>query len=81
MIRDEIAIVFQEKYQITPSLSFAMIGEGFVDIVAVRNYIIRKEAETICKESTKEDAIVILSEKFNCSDDTIRKVIYNQSKK
>ena len=81
MIRDEIAIVFKEKYQITPSMSFAMIGEGFVDIVAVRNYIIRKEAETICKETTKECAIEILSEKFNCSDETIRKVIYNQSKK
>jgi hypothetical protein len=81
MIAEEIAIVFKEKYQITPTMSFAMIGEGFVDIVAVRNYIIRQEAAEITKNENKETAIEILAEKYSCSEPTIRTIIYNQCKK
>lgn len=80
-IRDKAAIIFETKFNLPETTFIALFDSGFIDVTRVRNELIRTEACCIAKHSTKEDAIVILSERYDCSDSTVRQVIYNQSKK
>ena len=80
-LKERAALFISSEYQIAEGTFIAMFERGLIDETAVRNTLIREEAKCICRNHTKEDAIVILSNRYSCSDDTVRKVIYGQSKK
>ena len=81
VLKERAAQLISTKFEISEGTFMAVFESGFIDITAVRNYMIREEAKCICHHSTKEDAITILADRYSCSEPTVRAVIYNQSKK
>lgn len=79
ILKERAAQLFSSQFEITEGTFMAIYN--FVDKTAVRNYMIRQEAQCICHHHTKEEAITILADRYNCSEPTVRAVIYNQSKK
>jgi hypothetical protein len=81
VLKERAAQLISTRFEISEGTFLAVFESGFIDITAVRNYMIREEAACICHNHTKEEAIEILANRYSCSEPTVRAVIYNQSKK
>jgi hypothetical protein len=60
-LKERAAQLISSRFEISEGTFIAVFEKGFIDVTAVRNYMIREEAACICHNHTKEEAIEILA--------------------